>query len=158
MTLPIMPSPALVGKRACAHTHTHYRYLAHFWKSFPSLKQNINTLRHSDKFTQVRFRTHIIHSGYAAALLLAGVRATNVGIVAGAVSGVGIFFGLVPLLNTMSTTSHLKCQSGLIEYRLAGWKLLRIGVAELALLWLRLGFFAAASFSTATSAVFVLFF
>ena len=93
MTLPIMPSLALVGKRARAHTHTHYRYLAHFWKSFPFFETEHQHFSHSDKFTQARFRTHIIHSGYAAALLLAGVRATNVGIVAGAVSGVGIFFG-----------------------------------------------------------------
>ena len=34
------------------------------------------------------------HSGYAAATLLAGVRASNVGIIAGAATGVGIFFGL----------------------------------------------------------------
>ncbi len=34
------------------------------------------------------------HSGYAAATCLAGVRASNVGIIAGAATGVGIFFGL----------------------------------------------------------------
>ena len=34
------------------------------------------------------------HSGYAAATFLAGVRGSNVGIFAGAATGVGIFFGL----------------------------------------------------------------
>ena len=158
MTLPIMPSLALVGKRAHAHTHTHYRYLAHFWKSFPFFKKE-HQLSPSLRQIYSSSLSHAHNTQWIRGSITIGWSARNeLWHCCWGSKWRRDFLWVSASLKTMSTTSHLKCQSRLIKDRLAGWKLLRIGAAELALLWLRLGFFAAASFSTATSAVFVLFF